>query len=119
MKKKAIIVSVIIALVLGFLIFIRNVNINRLGAEQYYTQINVDGKKMEVRSDSGEKFISYEYTLQGINKDGEEQTLTFTASKELRKEAFLGVYVKKGKEVSSYQEVKLDEIPDKAKEKLK
>ncbi|BBH22631.1 membrane protein [Paenibacillus baekrokdamisoli] len=117
MKKVTIAVSVIIAIMIGFLVFIQNVNINRIGAESYYAQIN-DGKKMEEKSDSGQKMVYYEYTLQGFDKKGQGKMLTFTASKELRKEAFLCLYVK-SKGVSSYQEVKADELPDKVKEKLK
>ncbi|WP_367398371.1 YxeA family protein [Paenibacillus lautus] len=46
--------------------------------------------------------------------NGKEKNLTFTAFKELRKEAYLRIYVKGG-EVSSYREVKASELPDLAK----
>ncbi|MGG4454012.1 YxeA family protein [Brevibacillus porteri] len=119
MKKTTIIVlSVILALMIGAVFLLQNVNFNRLGADEYYVQINKEGQKNEVTLDSGEKFATYDYTLQGYNEDGEEKTLNFMAMKELRKDAYLSVFVKEGKGVTSYQEVKVDELPDKAKEKL-
>ena len=36
----------------------------------------------------------------------------------MRKDAYLELFIKKGKEVTSYQEVKKEEIPTKAKDKL-
>ncbi|TKI56775.1 YxeA family protein [Brevibacillus antibioticus] len=119
MKKTTIIVlSVILALIIGAVLLLQNVNFNRLGADEYYVQINKEGKKNEVTLDSGEKFVSYDYTLQAYNANGEEKTLSFMAMKELRKDAYLCVFVKEEKRVTSYQEVKVDELPDKAKEKL-
>ncbi|WP_429841860.1 YxeA family protein [Brevibacillus sp. FIR094] len=119
MKKTTIIVlSVILALIIGAVFLLQNVNFNRLGAEEYYVQINKEGQKNGVTLDSGEKFTTYDYTLLGYNENGEEKTLTFMAMKELRKDAYLRVFVKEEKGVTSYQEVKLDELPDKAKEKL-
>ncbi|BAH42416.1 conserved hypothetical protein [Brevibacillus brevis NBRC 100599] len=119
MKKTTIIVlSVILALMIGAVLLLQNVNFNRLGADEYYVQINKEGKKNEVTLDSGEKLVSYDYTLQGYNANGEEKALNFMAMKELRKDAYLCVFVKEGKGVTSYQEVKVDELPDKAKEKL-
>ncbi|NEW05673.1 YxeA family protein [Paenibacillus sp. SYP-B3998] len=116
MKKVIIAVSVGIAIVIGFLVFMQNVNINRLGAEPYYVQVN-EGKKMEGKTGTGEKYVYYEYTLQAFDKKGQEKPVTFTANKQLRKEAFLCVFVK-GDKVSSYQEVALNEVPVKAKVNL-
>ncbi|WP_339321930.1 YxeA family protein [Paenibacillus sp. FSL W8-0194] len=117
MKKGWIVAIVVLAVLVGFVVFIQNVNINRLGAHQYYVQVNQEGKKVEDKSDSGQKYVSYEYTLEGVDADGKEKSLTFTAFKELRKEAYLRIYVK-GDEVSSYQEVQAAELPDGAKRKL-
>lgn len=117
MKKGLIAIAVILIVLVGFVVFIQNVNLNRLGAQQYYVQINHDGKRFEDKSDNGEKYVYYEYTLDGYNPSGKEKALTFTAQKELRKDAYLRVYVK-GDEVSSYQEVKADELPEGAKQKL-
>jgi len=117
MKKGIITLAVVVIVLVGFVVFIQNVNLNRIGAEQYYVQINQDGKRMESKSDHGEKYVSYEYTLEGIDSKGKEKSLTFTANKELRKDAYLRVYVK-GNDVSSYQEVQVGELPEQAKQKL-
>lgn len=117
--KKGLIVgtSVILVVLIGFIIFIQNVNINRLGADSYYVQIQDSGKKMEDKSDNGKIFTYYEYTMTGFNEDGKEKNFTFTAQKDLRKQAYLQIYLK-GDKVSSYQEVQANELPEKAKQKL-
>lgn len=117
MKKGFIATAVVLIVLVGFVVFIQNVNLNRIGAQQYYVQITQDGKEMEDKSDSGQKYVSYEYTLQGFDSNGKEKSLTFTAGKELRKDAYLRIYVK-GDGVSSYQEVKASELPELAKQKL-
>lgn len=117
MKKGIIALAVVVIFLVGFVVFIQNVNLNRIGAQQYYVQINQDGKRIEDKSDSGQKYVSYEYTLDGFDTNGKEMTLTFTAGKELRKDAYLRVYVK-GSDVSSFQEVQAGELPEQAKQKL-
>ncbi|MEK4356642.1 YxeA family protein [Paenibacillus sp. FSL M7-1455] len=117
MKKGIIALAVVLIVLVGFIVFIQNVNLNRIGAEQYYVQINQDGKKIEEKSNSGEKYVSYEYTLEGFDANGKEKRLTFRAFKELRKDAYLRLYVK-GDGVSSYQEVQAAELPEGAKRKL-
>ncbi|KOP68176.1 hypothetical protein AMS62_25195 [Bacillus sp. FJAT-18019] len=117
MKKGIIALAVVVIVLVGFIVFIQNVNVNRLGAQQYYVQINQDGKKVEDKLDSGEKYVYYEYTLEGFDSNGKEKELSFTAGNELRKDAYLRVYVK-GNEVSSYQEVESGELPEQAKQKL-
>lgn len=118
MKKLIISGAAIAAILLGGLLFIQNVNMNRLGADEYYTQIEGQGKKIEGKSDSGQIYVSYEYKLPAFDKDGQEKTLTFTSNKQLREKAYLDLFVKEGKNVTSYQEVTKEEIPEKAKEKL-
>lgn len=117
MKKGFIALAVVVIVLVGFVVFIQNVNVNRIGAEQYYVQINQDGKKIEDKSDSGQKYVSFEYTLEGFDSNGKEKLLTFTAGKELRQDAYLKVYVK-GNGVTSYQEVQATELPEQAKQKL-
>lgn len=73
MKKGWIVAIVVLAVLVGFVVFIQNVNINRLGAHQYYVQVNQEGKKVEDKSDSGQKYVSYEYTLEGVDADGKEK----------------------------------------------
>lgn len=116
MKKVMIFGGILVFLLIGFIIFIQNVNINRLGTDPYYVQIQ-EGTRMEDKSDDGKKYIYYEYTLEGFDKEGTAKTLTFTANKELRKDAYLRVYVKESG-VGSYQEVQINELPEPAKAKL-
>ncbi|WP_163102829.1 YxeA family protein [Peribacillus alkalitolerans] len=114
--KKLILFGVAIgALLIGGLLFIQNINVNRIGANQYYTQIEGQGKKLVGKADNGETFISYEYELPAFNKKGQEKTLTFTSHKQLRDKAYLCLFVKDGKGVTSYQEVTKKELPEKAK----
>lgn len=84
MKKGFIATAAILIVLVGFVVFIQNVNLNRIGAQQYYVQITHDGKKMEDKSDRGQKYVSYEYTLEGFDSDGKEKSLTFTAGKQGR-----------------------------------
>lgn len=111
------IVAVAVILIAG-LVILQNVNFNRLGADQYYTQIIGQGKVIEDKDDSGVKYVSYEYTLSAFDKDGRQKNLTFTAQKQLRENAYLTLFVKEGKGVTSYQEVQQGELPKKVSEKL-
>jgi len=109
--------GIIVVLLVGFIVFIQNVNVNRFGTDHYYVQIQDSGKKIEGKSDSGEIYVHYDYTMKGFDKDGKEKTFTFSANKDLRKQAYLLVYLK-GEEVKSYKEVQANELPEKAKQKL-
>lgn len=118
MKKSIIVIGVVLVILVGGLFFMQNVNLNRLGADKYYTQINGEGTKMEDKTSEGTIYISYEYKLSTYDKDGNKKTLTFTSSKQLREDAYLLLFVKDGKGVTSYQEVAADELPKKAAEML-
>ncbi|WP_338751424.1 YxeA family protein [Bacillus sp. FJAT-52991] len=118
MKKLWISIGTLVALFVGFILFIQNVNLNRLGAESYFVKITTDGKKIEDVTDTGEKWTSYEYELEGVNEKDEVKTLNFTSHKQLRHDAYLEVFVKDENEVTSYQEVQQAELPDKVKKKL-
>ncbi|MED0967475.1 YxeA family protein [Bacillus paramycoides] len=93
-------------------------DINRLGKDEYYVQITVDGKEYNGKSSNGEPYKNYEYKLNGFDKEGKEKELEFNAQKNLRKEAFLRVYNSDKKGVTAWEEVKKDELPAKVKEKL-
>jgi len=118
MKKLIIPVLALFVLGIGFLIFMKNINVNRIGADQYYVQIKGKGVEKVDKTDSGEKITWYEYTLSAFDKDGEEKKLTFTASKQLREEAYLCLYVKGETKVTSYNEVKKGDLPEKVKGKF-
>ncbi|MEK4712394.1 YxeA family protein [Sporosarcina sp. FSL K6-1540] len=116
--KKVFAAIAIIVVIIGFLIALRSVGFNRLGAESYYVQITESSTKLEDQSPSGELYVRYEYTLPAFDKKGNEKEFTFTGDHELRKDAYLELFIKKGKGVTSYQEVKKEEIPAKAKDML-
>lgn len=119
MKKKLIGLGIVIVIIIGGLIFMQTVNLNRLGADAYYTQIKGEGKTIEDKMSDGSIFTRYEYELPAYDKDGNEKTLTFTATKQLREDAYLLLYVKNSKGVTSYQEVKAEDLPEKAADLLK
>lgn len=118
MKQNIITCVWIAAVFLGLLLFVQNVNFNRLGADVYYTQIQGQGKEMKDCIGMGETWVRYEYELLAFDKKGERTTLGFTADKQLREKAYLRLYVKVGKGVTSYQEVTQEELPEKVKDKL-
>ncbi len=94
-------------------------NTNRLGADSFYTQIIGDGEPIESKASNGEIYTNYQYSLLGYDEEGNEITLDFNAAKQLRQGAFLQVFIKDDKGgVTSYQEVKKDEIPEQALEQL-
>lgn len=93
-------------------------DLNRMGKDEYYVQITVDGKEYNGKSDNGQPYKDYQYKLTGFDKEGQEKELEFTAQKNLRKDAFLRVYHSDKKGVSAWEEVKKDELPAKVKEKL-
>lgn len=105
MKKYMVLFSLLVV----FASLLVGCDINRMGKEEYYVQITMDGKVM------GKE---YEYTLSGFDKEGKEKELEFMAQKNLRKEAFLRVYHSEKKGVTAWEEVQEDELPRKAKEKL-
>ncbi|MED0668819.1 YxeA family protein [Aneurinibacillus aneurinilyticus] len=110
MKKTITIIAVMaVVVIFGGLFVIQNVNLNKFGTEKYYVQTK------------GEPDDSGQYTLPGYDKNGKEKTLTFMKAGEdhkFKENAYLCVYVKAEKGVTSYEEVKKEDIPDKAKEKL-
>ncbi|MGG5739613.1 MULTISPECIES: YxeA family protein [Bacillus cereus group] len=93
-------------------------DINRMGKDEYYVQITVDGKEYNGKSSNGEPYKDYQYKLPAFDKEGKEKELEFTAVKNLRKEAFLRLYHSDKKGVTAWEEVKKDELPAKVKEKL-
>ncbi|MEX0414679.1 YxeA family protein [Bacillus sp. C30] len=93
-------------------------DLNRMGKDEYYVQITVDGKEYNGKADNGQPYKDYEYKLTGFDKDGKEKELEFIAQKNLRKEAFLRVYHSDKKGVTAWEEVKKEELPAKVKEKL-
>ncbi|KEK25164.1 YxeA family protein [Bacillus gaemokensis] len=93
-------------------------DLNRMGKDEYYVQITVDGKEDKGKASDGTPYTDYQYKLAGFDKDGKEKTMEFNVQKNLRKEAFLRVFHSDKKGVTAWEEVKKDELPAKVKEKL-
>lgn len=117
MKKFILAVAVLFVICAGGLYALMKVDFNRMNAEHYYVQINEVPKEEKMKTSKGEVFTRYAYTLDAYDEDGNEKQYTFTADKELRQDAYLMLYVKESV-VSSYDEVKLADIPKKAQQKL-
>ncbi|PES67300.1 hypothetical protein CN507_13825 [Bacillus cereus] len=109
----------LLSLLVVFASLLVGCDINRMGKDEYYVQIKMDGKEGVSKSMDGNVMgKEYEYTLSGFDKEGKEKELEFMAQKNLRKEAFLRVYHSEKKGVTAWEEVQEDELPKKAKEKL-
>lgn len=95
-------------------------NIKAIGSDKYYIQVLEDG----FPNKSGQEITFYEYNnLNAYNKKGEQIQVSFGASKNLRKGAFLEVRVRHPKadeinQILSYEEVQENELPKMVKEKL-
>ncbi|MBC1974280.1 YxeA family protein [Listeria booriae] len=118
MKKLFISLIVIIVIIGGAMLAIRFINFNRLGADTYYVKITQDPKITSGHASDGSAYNDYNYNLPGYNKDGKEKDMEFIAQKNLRKDAYLEVFWKEDKGVTSYEEVKKADIPKKAAEQL-
>lgn len=119
---KKVIISSVIGIVAVFIIgfAVLSVDFNRLNKEAYYVQITEDGVLETTKLESGEIMKLYEYKMNAINKDGENKELEFSANKNLKQEAYLKIYVKKGTStVTSYDEVALKDLPEKVEKALK
>src|SRR5699024_12147032 len=79
-----------------------------IGSDEYNVQVQNNGEKY-----TEENYTRYEYTLNGFDEDGKSKDMTFTANHELKKNAYLRIYYKKD-EVITYEEVKKDDMPEKA-----
>ncbi|MGE7624742.1 YxeA family protein [Viridibacillus sp. NPDC096237] len=119
MKKFLIAVASLFLIGVIGIVVLKKVDLNRMNADNYYVHITEDGVKEVGKASDGKVFETYHYNLEGVNTKGEEKKFEFTASKNLRKDAYLMLYVKDGKGVSSYDEVKLSDIPKEAQAKLK
>lgn len=65
--------------------------------------------------------VSWKYiamNLLAYDEKGNEKTIKFTANKQLKKGALLRLYVKKENEVTAWEEVSIEKVAAKAKEKM-
>lgn len=119
MKKGFIglIAGVVIVVAIG--VTVLNIDFNRLNKETYYVQVTQDGILETNKLDNGEVVKTYNYKLAAVNEKGKLKDLDFTATKNLKIDAYLKLYVKNdGVSVSSYDEVKEKDLPKKVKENI-
>ncbi|MDQ0216394.1 uncharacterized protein (TIGR01655 family) [Oikeobacillus pervagus] len=112
---KIAIVTVAIAVVILFSLtfFVKNELADMLNPlvpqKDVFVKIDGSGEKVDVDT--------FEYTLKGINEDGKETEVTFTASKQLRNEAYLKIDTKRSY-VKSWEEIQFNEIPATVREQF-
>ncbi|WP_367387509.1 YxeA family protein [Bacillus vallismortis] len=96
------------------ILFIHNEITDRINPlvprQDMYVQMNRDGQHLKP---GGTK-----YTLDGCNKSGGKSEITFLASGDLRKNAYLKVNTK-GKYVETWEEVQYKDLPKKVQSQLK
>lgn len=59
----------------------------------------------------------YEYTLTGYTEDGKKEEITFTSGKVLKENAYLKVVIK-GSFVEEWEEIQVEELPERVLEKF-
>ncbi|EGQ26075.1 MULTISPECIES: YxeA family protein [Sporosarcina] len=115
MRKGLILAGVIAVLLAGAVFALAKVDFNRMGKGNAYYHISPAHSVEETKLDSGEIMKRYLYTGPAYKENGKEIEVEFTAAKELREGAYLKLYLTKGDDVTSYDEVELSDIPDKVK----
>ena len=101
--------------------FLLTMDFNRMNKGNVYVQIPSEEHVLVVEDklSDGTVIPRYWYTLSAYNEEGEKVTVEFSAAKMLREGAYLMLYLKKGtNEVSSYDEVQEDELPEEVKANL-
>ncbi len=111
-------VGIVAILVVAAVLALATVDFNRFGKENVYVQIGDPSYTDEYKIDSGQIMTSYWYELPAYDDNGSVKDVEFSAQKELKQDAYLKLYIKKGNEVTSYDEVSWEEIPGAAQEKL-
>ncbi len=105
-EKLPLIIAVIIAVAICIVSLIAIENYNKV----YYTQ--VDNTKIEKLSTESD--MKYEYTLECYSENGVKKEIKFKTSRELREGAYLKLEVR-SLGVHSWEEVSLEELPEKVK----
>lgn len=97
------------------------VGVYLIKGDPYFVQITTDGERFSKKAESDQTFYDYRYQLTGYDENGTPRKLEFSANRErpLRKQAYLKVsYNTKKDAVTQWEEVKKENIPKKAWEKL-
>ncbi|MEK4298574.1 YxeA family protein [Oceanobacillus sp. FSL W8-0428] len=118
MKKIVALVVGVVVLFVAAVVVLMTVDFNRAGKDNVYVQVGEPVSAEEDKLDTGEIMNTYWYEQPAYTENGEEIQVRFSAQKELRQGAYLMLYVNKDDEVSSYDEVKEEELPAAVKEAL-
>lgn len=118
MKKVFGVIGVLILLVVVGTVLLKTIDINRIGKSNLYVEVIEPTEVKEDKLNSGEIVKSYWYEQKAFDTKGNEVDIEFSAIKELRKGAYLKLYVKKDNTVTSYDEVKWGDIPSDTQAKL-
>ncbi|MFC4075632.1 YxeA family protein [Salinithrix halophila] len=93
--------------------------VERIIADEYYVLIDRDGKKVKgIETPEDKEVWNREYTLKAYDEEGKEKEVNFYGYKNLRKGAYLRLSIISG-DVQRYEEVKENQVPLEATEKLK
>ncbi|TCK98042.1 uncharacterized protein (TIGR01655 family) [Natranaerovirga hydrolytica] len=112
--KKIFCILAILMLVGSFI----SCDIQRFGKDNVYIEVIEPTDTTEDRLNSGEVITRYIYKQKAFDEEGKSVDVEFSAGKELREGAYLMLYVRNENEVTSYDEVKWDEIPNAAQVEL-
>ncbi|HZW67529.1 MAG TPA: YxeA family protein [Pseudogracilibacillus sp.] len=118
MMKKVWLIVLPIILLIGSVLFIMMFDWNRFGKTNVYVVVGEPSKIVEDRLETGEIMERYAYETVSYDENGEELLVEYDAHKELRKEAFLKLYLDRNDQVTSYDEVTWDELPAAVQEQL-
>lgn len=118
MKKLFGVIGALILLGVVGMVLLGTIDINRIGKSNLYVEVIGPTEIKEEKISSGEIVKSYWYEQKAIDTKGNEIDVEFSAQKELRKGAYLKLYLKKDNTVSSYDEVKWEDIPSDTQAKL-
>ena len=111
-------IGIVSILLVAAVVILATVDFNRIGKENVYVQVGDPSYTDEYQLDSGQIMTTYWYELPAYHEDGNVLNVEFSAQKELKQGAYLKLYVKQENEVTSYDEVSWEEIPEAAQEEL-
>lgn len=119
MKKIfGVLVLLVVAGIVAGVVVLKTIDINRIGKSNLYVEVIEPTEVKEDKLNSGEIVEGYWYEQKAFDTKGNEVDIEFSALKELRKGAYLKLYVKKDNTVTSYDEVKWGDIPSDTQAKL-
>lgn len=88
------------------------------GGHDYYLQVHEDGKKLTEETQDGGTWHGFSYDEKAYSKTGEEKDMEFTATHNLKHEAYLKLIWNQKKGVTSWEEVQKKDVPEKALDKV-